>query len=129
MFGVLTQMAACGLMLIMQGSDPEEDLHLAHRVLGRAGLWLALRSHVRGDESGHHNLLAAGIGCCCGSRVSHGISRLLSWRNLFNLRRPGRPYVTRHYRNLGILAHWPCVPYACGGKLESPGLPNQSCIA
>jgi hypothetical protein len=40
-FGVLTQLAALGLILVMLGY-PEEDLCLAYRFLGRENLWLAL---------------------------------------------------------------------------------------
>jgi putative oxidoreductase len=41
-FGVFTQLAATGLILVMLGRHPEEDLRLAYRFLGRENLRLAL---------------------------------------------------------------------------------------
>jgi len=43
-FGVLQQLAAIGLILIMLGAIQKKNIHLAHRLLGRESFGVALRS-------------------------------------------------------------------------------------
>ena len=52
-FGVLTQLAALGLILIMLGAISKEDFCLAHRLLGQRRPGLELRFAVPGDEYRH----------------------------------------------------------------------------
>jgi putative oxidoreductase len=52
-FGVLTQLAAFGLILIMLGAIQKKIFSLAYRLLGRQSLRLALRPDVDPDEPGN----------------------------------------------------------------------------
>ncbi len=61
-FGVLTQLAALGLILIVLGAISEENLCLAYRFLGRENLWLSLRFDVGCHVPGNfHQRRALGL--------------------------------------------------------------------
>jgi putative oxidoreductase len=52
MLGVVTQLAALGLILVMLGAISEKDFHLAHRLLGRIrNKRMELRHDAGGNES------------------------------------------------------------------------------
>ncbi len=76
-FGVLTQLAALGLILIMLGAIQKKTFRVAHRFLGRKEQRMALRLDVRGYEPGHHLYRRRALGAV--AIIQTNISPFSTW--------------------------------------------------